>query len=168
MTEDTIDLEELTRRAEGEGEVAAGDPHKSNRGSVRSTTTSRSIQYTSRLARNCSVLSASTHEEGVWIRSRLSINSNSSSTTGYGSISTNPSQLDLTSHPMTPPSERIPILSFANRSASASIYGSSLQKDRGKIDEDEDSCGAGVSIGRFKYWTTSRLKKKGYLRHSHI
>ena len=166
----TEDLEELTRREEGEGGVAERDSHKRDHGSIKSTTTSRPTQYTSRLARNCSILSASTHEHGVWIRSRLSINSNSSSTTGYGSMCTNTSQLDLTFHPMTPSNEQIPILSFASRSALTSIYGSkgpssSLQKDRGKVIEDEGSCGTGVSIGRFKSWTTSRLKKKGYLRH---
>ena len=141
---------------------------------MKSIATSRPTQHTSRLARNCSILSAPTCDEGVWIRSRLSIISNSSSTTGYGSISTNPSQLDLTFHPLTPPTEAISILSFASRSASTSMYGStrscafrrSLQKYRQEVIEDEATSRAGVSIGRYNSWTTSRLKRKWYLRHS--
>lgn len=164
------DQEGITRQGEGEGEreAAEGDTHK-REGSVKSITAPRSLQYASRLARNFSTHSTFSREDRMWIRSRLSINSNSSATSGIGSLSTNPSHLDLTVFPATPPIERISKLSFVSRSASSSMHGnrrplrSSFQKEGRKATEDDSSSRGGASIGRNKSWTNSKLIRKGYV-----
>lgn len=148
------------RKTEGE----KGDNYK-RKGSIQSVTTPRpSMLHSSQLARNVSTRSAPNREEAVWIRSRLSIYSDCSGTSGYGSVSTNQSQLDLAIQQMTPPTERSSQLSFMTRSNPSSMRGkrlpfkSNLQRDI--IKDEAMPAGRGASIGRNMSWSNIRTIKK--------
>ena len=140
----------------------------SRRSSNQSVTISKPASpYCSHLSRNVSTRSSSFREDSrvAWIRSRLSIHSNSSCTSGYGSMSTNPSHLDLA---MTPPAERNARLSFTSSSVPSTMRRSTLlttsfKKERSKTLQDKDmyAAGSGAHIERHMSWTNSKLTKKG-------
>ena len=112
-------------------------------------------QHSFRLKRNVSTNSR--EEVGAWVRSRLSIYSNSS---GIGSISTYQSQLDLSIRPISP-IEQSPTLSSVSGSVLSSTAGnnscfrSKSQRERGISDMDEDK--GALTRGRNISWTNSIL-----------
>ena len=115
-------------------------------------------QNSFRLKRNVSTNSR--EEVGGWVKSRLSLYSNSSGTSGIGSISTYLSQLDLSIRPVSP-IEQSPKLSLLSSSISSSMTGnndfrSKSQRERGgKSDKDQDR--GILTRGRNISWTNSRL-----------
>ena len=114
-------------------------------------------QNSFRLMRNVSTNSR--EGAGGWVKSRLSLYSNSSGTSGIGSISTYQSQQDLSIRPVSP-IERRPKLSFLSGSMSSSMDGgnsfrSKSQRERGKSDRVQDR--GTLTRERNISWTNSRL-----------
>ena len=110
-----------------------------------------------RLMRNASTNSR--EEVGGWVKSRLSLYSNSSGTSGIGSISTYQSQLDLNIRAVSP-IEQNPKFSFLSGSMSSSLVGSSSfrsksQRERGKGDKAQER--GTLTRERNISWTNSRL-----------
>ena len=151
--DDSTDDPETIKRLREEGEEEQIDKLE---GRVHSTP--RLTQHSSfRSARTVSITCR--EEGGGWFKSRLSIYSNSSGTSGIGSISTNQSQLDLTIHPLSPIGQN-PKLSSVSRSVQSSMSENNAfrSRERGYSDKNQEG---GTSIrGRNMSWTNSRLFQK--------
>ena len=115
-------------------------------------------QNSFRLKRNVSMNSQK--EVGGWVKSRLSLYSNSSGTSGIGSISTYQSQLDLSIRPASP-AEQSHKLSLLSGSMSSSMAGnngfrSKSQRERGGKNDKAQDRGT-FTRGRNVSWTNARL-----------
>ena len=118
----------------------------------------RPAQNSFRLKRNVSTNSR--EEVGGWVKSRLSLYSNSSGTSGIGSISTYQSQLDLSIRPVSP-TEQSPMLPLLSGSMSSSMAGnngfrSKSQRERGGKSDTAQDRGT-LTRERNISWTNSRL-----------